>query len=146
MKSLIIYYSYHHMNTEKLARKMAETLKADLKEVSECDPNDISDYDLIGIGSGIYHGRHHKKIVGLAERFPDCKDKRAFIFSSSGVIQKDHHSELRRVLEGKDIEVIDDFHCLGFDTALDSEGINRWRPDEEDLRQAQRFAKSLLDK
>ena len=31
MKSLIIVYSYHHNNTEKIANVMAEELKAEVK-------------------------------------------------------------------------------------------------------------------
>lgn len=144
MKNLILYYSYHHMNTKKIAQKMAEAIKADISDVTEFDPVKAAGYDLIGFGSGIYHGKHHDKILGFVERLSGCEGKKAFIFSSSGMIRKDYHNSLRGSLEKKGFDILDEFFCLGYDTALDSKGINRWRPDEEDLREAERFAASLI--
>ena len=38
MKTLIIYKSYHHMSTEKIAKAMAETLNAKLVKVDDSEP------------------------------------------------------------------------------------------------------------
>lgn len=51
MKTLIIYKSYHHMNTEKVAKVMAETLNATLAKVEDGRPEELANYDLIGFGS-----------------------------------------------------------------------------------------------
>ena len=66
MKILIVYMSYHHMNTEKIARAMAEVTGATLSKADEVDPGDLAGYDLIGFGSGIYGGKHHTSILALA--------------------------------------------------------------------------------
>jgi flavodoxin len=42
MKTLIVYVSIEHGNTEKVARAMAEVLGADTKKASEVDPNSLS--------------------------------------------------------------------------------------------------------
>ncbi|MCI2427102.1 flavodoxin, partial [Candidatus Acetothermia bacterium] len=62
MKALIIYLSVHHNNTEKVARVLAKALDADLLKVREADAAILKQYDLIGFGSGIYFGRHHKSL------------------------------------------------------------------------------------
>jgi len=41
MKSLIIIFSYHHRNTEKIARVMAKVLGAEIREPQEIDPCEI---------------------------------------------------------------------------------------------------------
>ena len=42
---------------------------SDLLKISE--PEEIQGYDLIGFGSGIYDGMHHKELLHLAERLPE---------------------------------------------------------------------------
>ncbi len=54
MKTLIIYISIHHSNTERIAKAMAEILDAKLVKSNEVHINDLLEYDLIGFGSGIY--------------------------------------------------------------------------------------------
>ena len=84
MKTLIICFSYHHKNTEKIASVFAKTLDAEVKTPSEVDPNGLSDYDLIGFGSGISFGNHYKELLDLVDKLPAVNNKKAFIFSTSG--------------------------------------------------------------
>jgi len=62
MKTLIVYTSVHHQNTEKVAKVMAEELKADLTPTTDAKPDTLMTGDLIGFGSGIYFGKHHKTL------------------------------------------------------------------------------------
>lgn len=48
------------MNTEKIAKVMAEALNAKLVKVEDIQPEELADYDLIGFGSGIYGYKHHQ--------------------------------------------------------------------------------------
>ena len=84
MKILIVYRSYHRMNTQKVARAMAEATGATLATVDEVRPEDFDGYDLMGFGSGIYGGRHHKDLVALVEKMPSREGRRVFVFSTSG--------------------------------------------------------------
>ncbi len=52
MKSLIVYASVSHGNTEKVARTIGEVLGADVMDAKVVDPTVIQTYDLIGFGSG----------------------------------------------------------------------------------------------
>ena len=54
MKSVLIVFSYHHKNTEKIAKVMAKILDASIKSPMEINPQELQEYDLIGFGSGIY--------------------------------------------------------------------------------------------
>jgi len=81
MKSLLVLYSYHHNNTEKIARVFAEVLDAQIKLPQEVIPEDLQEYSLVGFGSGIYGAKHHKYLLDLADRLPQVTDKKAFIFS-----------------------------------------------------------------
>jgi len=70
IKTLIIYASVHHNNTEKIACAMAEALNADMMRISEVNLEVLEKYDLIGFGSGIYYGKFHKSIIRLLEVLP----------------------------------------------------------------------------
>ena len=53
MKTVIVYTSVHHQNTEKVAKVMAEELEADLVPTMEGQPGMLAACDLVGFGSGI---------------------------------------------------------------------------------------------
>ncbi|HOW34297.1 MAG TPA: flavodoxin family protein [Methanoregulaceae archaeon] len=143
MKILIVYMSYHHMNTEKIARAMAEVTGATLSKADEVDPGDLAGYDLIGFGSGIYGGKHHTSILALADEMPPM-EKPVFLFSTSGGYKEEFHTPLRRKVITKGCTIINEFHCPGEATFLKFIRVNKGRPDEQDLENARIFAKGLL--
>lgn len=149
MRTLIIYHSEHHYNTEKIAKSMAEVLNADLKKTSTVELELLHEYDLLGFGSGIYFGRHHKDLIACVEQMPFLR-KKAFIFSTSGIGGSGTlHRPLRDRLKDKHCEIIGEFSCKAFDTfglLRLVGGTNRGRPDENDLESARAFARSLLQK
>ncbi|MFN3301600.1 MAG: flavodoxin family protein [Patescibacteria group bacterium] len=151
MKSIIIYQSIHHKNTEKIAKVMAEVLDAKLVKPSEVKPEELLDYDLIGFGSGIYWWRHHRQLIDLAKKLPIVKEKMAFIFSTSGLRygKKIIHYFLKKLLIKKGFKIIGEFNCPGYDTFGILKifgGINKDRPNEKDLKKATLFALNLKDK
>jgi len=148
MKTLIICFSYHHKNTEKITSVFAKTLDAEVKTPTEVDPNGLSDYDLIGFGSGISFGKHYKVLLDLADKLPPGTNKKAFIFSTSGQTGKTSkfHQKLREALKSKGFNIAGEFNCSGFDTyglLKIAGGIQKGHPNEEDLKQAEAFALSL---
>jgi len=152
MKTLLILYSYHHNNTEKVARVFAQVLDAEIKTPQETDPDELQDYDLVGFGSGIYGAKHHETLLELAGRLPQLTGKKAFIFSTSAImgeskVAKDH-SALREKLESRGYVIVDEFACKGFNTNSFLKffgGMNKGRPNEDDLRKAETFARKLKD-
>lgn len=145
MKILIIYYSKHHRNTEKIAKVIAGATDADLVELHNVDIGRISDYELIGFGSGIYYSRHYRGMLELANKLPHM-EKKAFIFSTSGMGLKVYHRALKAKLMEKGFKVVGEFACKGYDTVGPFKligGINRGRPNETDVAEAKKFADSL---
>jgi flavodoxin len=145
MKTLIVYTSVHHQNTEKVAKVMAEELKADLVLVANAKPEMPATYDLVGFGSGIYFGKHHKTLLQFVETLPPVTQKRAFVFSTCGD-GKIHHAALKEKLISKGFSIVDEFFCKGWDTVGPLKlfgGINKGRPDEKDLAAARAFARGL---
>lgn len=65
MKYLIVYASVHHKNTEKIALVIANVLNANAVKASEVNEDFITQYDVIGIGSGIFFSKFHKQILNL---------------------------------------------------------------------------------
>ena len=146
MKSTIVCKSVHHGNTMKVARVMADVLDADLFTPEDARSADLDGYDLYGFGSGIYAFRHHPSILNLV---PDLRVSggRSFIFSTYGLGPVTlYHRSLRRRLHGAGIPVVGEFSCKGLDRFAFLRligGINRGRPNDEDLRLARCFAVNL---
>lgn len=79
---MIVYVSYHHHNTEKIANVIANTLEAEAKNPEQIDPNNLSSFDVIGFGSGIYGGKFHEDLFELVDRLTQIDEKKAFIFAT----------------------------------------------------------------
>jgi len=148
MRVLIIYHSEHHQNTEKIARTMATKIEAEFKEAKNVNTEDINNHDILGFGSGVYNGRLHKDLSEIIDNIPYQDNKKSFIFSTTGSMTYSRlaHDRFRSLLIKKGFKVIGEFSCLGFDTALTREGINKGRPDKEDLENAEGFIESILIK
>jgi flavodoxin len=131
---------------------MANVLDADLLQVQQVDASMLERYDLIGFGSGIYFGKHHQGLLDFADSLPVLRNRRAFIFSTSGLRRipfvHDFDKPLRKRLQRKGFDIIGEFSCRGLDTYRATKlvgGINKGRPNAEDLKQAEDFATSLSD-
>ena len=160
MKSLIVVFSYHHRNTQKVAEVVAKVLDAPVKSPQETGSDELKKYDLIGFGAGIDSGKHYKEILDFADALPQVAEKKAFIFSTCGAPMKfmeldkteftiyvaKNHSSLREKLQSKGYMIVDEFSCAGFNTNSLNKlfgGINKGRPNAEDLEQAEEFAQNL---
>jgi len=160
MKSLLVLFSYHHKNTEKIARVFSKVLDAQLKTPQQVNPEELQEYSLIGFGSGIYSAQNHKSLLDLADTLPHANGRKAFIFSTFGApvglykgerlreFIKNNHAALRGKLESRGYTVIGEFGCPGLNTNSFLRffwGLNKGRPDAEDLRHAEEFAHNLKE-
>jgi flavodoxin len=150
MKSLLVLFSYHHNNTEKIANVFAKVLNAQIKKPQQINPEELQEYSLIGFGSGIYGAKHHEYLLDLADKLPQATNKKAFIFSTSAIMGKakvaKDHSNLREKLESKGYIIVGEFSCKGFNTNSFLKyfgGMNKGRPNAEDLEHAEEFAQNL---
>ncbi len=147
MKTAIIYKSIHHGNTKKIAEVISDTLNADLFDLKDFDEDMIKEYGLIGFGSGKYYMRPHKKLRKFVEGLDNMEGKKAFVFSTSGDGRP--MGWLEKKLSGKGFNILDEFYCKGFDTYGPYKlvgGMNKGKPDEEDLKNAEIFANGIKEK
>jgi flavodoxin len=156
-KSLVIVFSYHHNNTEKIANACANVLGAEVRTPQQVMPEEIAEYDLVGFGSGIYSATFDSSVLDLADRLPNAAGKKAFLFSTYGApafianrefIEKNHR-QIREKLKAKGYRIIGEFGCAGWNTNSFLGffgGLNKGRPDAEDLRNAEEFARSMKGK
>ncbi|MFX0181908.1 MAG: flavodoxin family protein [Candidatus Hodarchaeota archaeon] len=153
LKTLLVVFSFHHKNTEKIANVFAKVFDAPIKSPKQINLEELQEYNLLGFGSGIYHEKHHKALLHLADKLPQVTNKNAFLFSTSGYTGKGEvakaHSHLRKKLQSKGYMVVDEFNCAGFNTNSFLRfigGMNKDRPNAEDLKRAEEFAQDLKQK
>ena len=149
MKSLIIYYSKHNNNTEKIARTMAEELDAELLKVEDCTGINLLNYDIIGFGSGIYMSNFHKSIIELIDNIKGLENKKVFIFSTSGSsIKKGNEFEekIKQSLIKRKTQFLGSFNCRGFSNYFILKlfgGMNKGKLYQVDLNNAKDFIKKI---
>ncbi len=131
---------------------MSNALAANLSRVEQLNVDLLDQYDLIGFGSGIYFGKHHRSLLDFVDKLPMLRGRKAFIFSTSGLRKipfiHDFDKPLKEKLQQKGFTIIGEFSCRGFDTSRAAKivgGLNKGRPNAEDLRRAEAFAKGLKD-
>ncbi|QNO14324.1 flavodoxin family protein [Alkalicella caledoniensis] len=153
IKCLIVVYSYHHNNTAKIAQVFSEVLNAQIKTPDQVTQEDLQQYNLIGFGAGIDSGKHYKPLLDFVDKLSKVNNQKGFIFSTSAIqgvakVKKDH-SLLKEKLISKGYIIVDEFSCKGFNTNSFLKyfgGMNKGRPNSEDLEHAEKFAVSLLHK
>jgi flavodoxin len=157
-RTLLVVSSYHHGNTMLLARAMAEAIGADILAPEAASPELLRDYDLVGLGGGIDSGRHYRPLLEFAERLPKVDGRPAFIFSTCGTPAslapgdmlrrqvESNHAALRALLAERGYRVVGEHGCVGFNTNSFLRffgGLNRGRPNADDLEEARAFARGL---
>ncbi|MEU7727529.1 flavodoxin family protein [Streptomyces sp. NPDC040724] len=153
MKTLLVCSSVSHGNTRRVAEAMAGVLDARVvapKDAAVAGPTGsaLAGYDLVGFGSGVFFQRMHPDLLGFA-RTVAASSGRAFVFATSGLPQlplAPFTRPLVRILQGKGFAVEATFTCRAFDTGAPFNligGINKHRPNEDDLTAARAFAQGL---
>ena len=138
---------------------MAGTLGAEVRTLQAIDPKALEDYDLVGFGSGIDSSKHYKPLLDLADSLPRIANRKAFIFSTCGApastfgekyiadYAEKSHAALRTILLSKGFAIVGEFNCPGHNSnsflGLFG-GLNKGRPNANDLANADEFAKRML--
>jgi flavodoxin len=149
MKSLIICQSIHKQNTQRIAQAMSAVLACPVLRPQDADPLAISECDLVGFGSGIYFGSHHRSLIELCAKLLPAGGKKAFIFSTSGAgskMDKYHHKKLRSLLEGAGYVVVGEWSCKAWDEFGPFKligGLNPGHPNDKDFQGAKDFVEKL---
>jgi len=148
MKSLVIYYSKSG-NTEKVAKAIARGSEAELKRVEEVNPENVSDYSLICIGTPVHALAPAKPIKKFLEKLPDLSGRKGAGFCTMHAVgDKRTLRIIKEKLEAKNIEFLGGFSCKGLSSIFGDIGpkvFNKGKPNEEDLKRAEDFGRKLLN-
>ena len=154
-RALMILVSAPGGSTEKVATAMAAALGARVVSPAEAKAADLSACKIIGFGSGIVDQKHHEALLSFVDALPPQQGRKAFIFSTSGVSRQfalqhdidDPHTPLRQKLVEKGFAIDGEFNCAGFNANSFWKligGMNKGRPNREDLARAEVFARGLV--
>ena len=157
LRSLVVVFSCHHNNTERVANAVAKVLGAEVKTPQQVKPEEIAEYDLVGFGSGIYSATFDPSVLDIADRLPRAGTTKVFLFSTYGApafvadreFVERNHSQIREKLKAKGYEVIGEFGCAGWNTNSFLKyfgGLNKGKPDAGDLMNAEAFARDMVQK
>ncbi len=146
-------------STARVAKAIADELGAIAVGTDRGDVLESGDFRLVRFGSGIFNGKHHASLMALADELPPARHAEAFIFSTCGIpasfagpeqladyVDK-NHAALREKLRAKGYEIVGEFGCPGFNDNRFLRligGLNRGRPNAEDLERARSFARQLM--
>jgi flavodoxin len=145
LKPLVVYVS-RTGNTRKVAESIARGLNCKAKDAT--GHPDLTGYDLIGFGSGVYFSNPAKELQDFINAINPMKLK-AFVFVTYGSQWQSTVESLRKMLLEKGFDVIGEFKSRGLDKYGPLKlvgGINKGRPNENDLKEAEEFAKNLLSR
>ena len=146
MKAIIIYESTHHGNTRKLVDAVAGKYGIETAAVEEVSGTDLSDYDLIGVASGVAFGKFYE----ASERFVEeslPEGKTVFFLYTCGNDTGKYANSVRARAEAKGCRVARTYGCRGFDTFGPFRligGIAKGHPTQEEIDGAVRFYGSLI--
>jgi NAD-dependent dihydropyrimidine dehydrogenase PreA subunit len=145
-ESIIICENRYHGNTMKIAEAMAFTLNCEIASPKDAVTLDLSNYKVVGLGSGIFFTSHHPSVMGILDHLHP--GQKVFIFSTHGApYLGKYHNSIKEKLGERGLELIGEFSCKGYDCTgpfIIVKGVNKGRPNENDQRKAMKFIADIL--
>jgi flavodoxin len=137
MNYLVVYCS-RGGKTRKIAEAIAQELDCEAVDVKKKTLN-VTEVDIIIIGSGDYGGKPDKKIQNFIDSLLPCSDLKAAVFATSGGSESKCIHVMEEALKTKGYNVVSGFCCRGQFTLL-----NWGHPNEDDIKNAKAFADQLM--
>jgi len=135
--NIALIYSSRGGSTRKVAQAMAEELEITPIDVKKETP-DVSDVDLLIVGSGTYGGKPGKKMVKFLVTLDATTNKQVAFFSTCAGDATTTLAAMKEIMANKGYTLGDCFSCFGKFTL-----IKRGHPTKEELNQAKEFARNL---
>lgn len=123
----------------QIAEAMTEVAPATITPLEDVNNYKLEGYDLIGLGSGIFLGKHYNDLIKFAKT---VKSKNCFVFSTSGYSNlKKVNGALVKLLKAGGNNVLGAFACRGVFL-----GKNKGHPNTDDFDNAQKFIGEVVEK
>ena len=146
MKTVIVYYSQHHGNTNKLINAIAAVdPSVVLIDVTTSPSANLSEYDRIGFASGVYFSSFAKQIIAFADaHLPE--NKNVFYIYTHGAPKGDFLKAMREIADKKHCKELGEYRCQGYDTFGPFKlvgGIAKGHPTEDEIAGAVEWYRKL---
>ena len=123
-------------NTKKLAEAIGSAINVEAKTVDEPLTEDV---DILFLGSAVYAAGIDSKIKDFIANI-NVNVGEVVNFSSAALIESTY-SQVKKQVEAKGLKMSEDeFHCRGA-----FKFVHRGHPNDEDLKNAQEFAKRIVN-
>ncbi len=148
MKTAIIYYSKHHENTKKLLDAIKKNSSDEITffDVTKVSSANLEAYDLIGFASGIYYSKFEKRVLKFAkDHTPNGKN--VFFIYTYGSEKKGYTKAIREALKGKNVHILGEYGCFGFNTFGPFKligGMAKNHPDNTEIKNAISFYNNIM--
>ncbi len=147
MNILLVVESKHLGNTLKIAESMAEVTPITIVDTEKAKELDIKNYDIVGFGSGIYAGKHDKRILKFVQSLSENEAFTFVISTSGGEDYDDNNKALINILKKKNKTVLGVFSCKALDKFFIlrfTGGLNKGLPSENDYKNAKNFILNVI--
>ena len=147
MKSIIIYASHHHGNTEKLVKAIKDKYGVELANAEEIKEINLDNYDLIGFASGIDFSKFYPSVIRIAEKIP--AGKKVYAVYTCAMDKKSYGEQIKDIAEKKGCTFLGKFGCKGYNTYGPWKivgGMNRKHPTSKEIDDALQFYHNVCTK
>ena len=152
MKSLIICFSQTG-NTRSIAKCIHDgivevTSQCDTKALNDIDVKNLSDYDLVGIGSPVFYLKEPFNVRDFIEALPDLNGQHWFVFCTHGNTVGNFFPSVTEKLKKKGAIVIG-FHNTYANITVPfypRPSYTSGHPDPYDLEQAKQFGREIAER
>ncbi|GHV61757.1 hypothetical protein AGMMS49587_06750 [Spirochaetia bacterium] len=132
-----VVYVSRKGNTKKVAEFIARGLG--VNPAAAGPDTKIDHAEILFVGGALYAGKIDRKLRSFLEKLTGEQADKVVVFCTS-ISGKNILSEVKSILEPKNIKVADEFfHCKGSFLFMEAD-----RPNEEDLKHAEDFARAII--
>ena len=150
MKCVIVYFSQTG-NTEKIAKAVQSGVKeaagnCDLLKIKDANPKRLYEYDLIGLGSPVFH-EEPLNVADFIEKLWSVGGKHIFLFTTHGTIPEFYFPAVVPKLKKKGMVVIGmrDWYADAFIPWHPEPYPTAGHPDEIDVKEAEQYGREMVD-
>jgi ferredoxin len=152
LKSIVIYYSQSG-NTKVIAQAIQKGVirrnkQCDIARLKEIRPDELEDYDLIGIGSPIWSSQPTPNVQAYIQSFPpSMKGKHAFFFCTHGTLPGRCLLAGVKILQQKGLTVVgwNDWYGGVFLAGHARPYFTDGHPDQIDVAEAESFGSAMVE-
>lgn len=151
-KSIVIYYSQTG-NTKKIAQAIHEGITqagaySDIARLRDVAPQELENYDLIGLGSPVIHHRELPNVTKFIYSMKSLDGKHSFAFCTHGALPGYYFARVVPAMIQMGLTVIGwkNWFTRVFHPFIPKPYYTDGHPDEIDLKEARDFGKAMVER